>query len=539
MINGEIMSSEKNLKPSKLKKGKKGEKNILLTCFKIVAVSVIFVLQIVFMAFMYTTTKGIYIYARYVFEALKVITALFILYKHDSAAYKISWIVFILVFPVVGIVAYILWGNSKLRKKEELKLRKIRVDTENSLESKEEVKEALKKEDIYKYMQANYINKISGYPVYFNQGVEYFDIGENFFKSLNEDLKKAKNYIFIEFFIISQGKLWNETFEILKEKAKEGVEIKIIIDSFGSLLKKPKNFKEELEQYGIKLYKFNPFSPVINGYINYRDHRKIVVIDGVVSYTGGVNLADEYANLIERFGYWKDGGIKVEGEAAKSFLIMFLRNIEEITLQKVDYEKYIKISEENLPKRNINKNNVGFIAPFADGPDNRKNPIENIYIQTLNYAKKYVYMTTPYFIVSENILNAILNSARSGVDVRLIVPYIPDKKIVNVATKSYYEVLLEAGVKVYEYKPGFIHSKTFVSDDEVSIVGTANIDFRSMNLNFECTTWTYKTNVEKDVREDFENMLKECKEINLDEWKKRSIFRKMAEGFVAAFSPMM
>lgn len=538
------MSSEKNLNPSKLKKGKKGEKNILLTFFKIIAVVVIFILQLLFMAFMYTTTKGIYLYARYAFEIIKIITVCYILYKHDSAAYKISWILFILVFPVVGIVAYILWGNSKLRKKEELKLRKIRVDTENTLESKEEVKEKLKNEDIYKYMQANYINKISGYPVYFNQGIEYFDIGENFFRSLNEDLKKAKNYIFLEFFIISQGRLWDETFEILKEKAKEGVEIKIIIDSFGSLLKKPKNLKEELKKNGIELYKFNPFSPVINGYINYRDHRKIVVIDGTIAYTGGVNLADEYANLIERFGYWKDGGIKVEGEATKSFLMMFLRNVEEITLKKVDYEKYINICEQNLNKEKLdnkenNKNSVGFVAPFADGPDNRKNPIENIYIQTLNYAKKYVYMTTPYFIVSENILNAILNSARSGVDVRLIVPYIPDKKIVNVATKSYYEVLLEAGVKVYEYKPGFIHSKTFVSDDEVSIVGTANIDFRSMNLNFECTTWTYKTGVEKNVRKDFENMLKECKEINLDDWKKRSVFRKMAEGIISAFSPMM
>lgn len=535
------MSSKKNLTPSKLKKGKKGEKNLLLTIFKIVAVTLVFILQILYLVFMYTATKSIYVYAKYVFEVLKIATAIWILYKHDSAAYKISWILFILVFPVAGMVAFVLWGNSKLRKKEELKLRNIRKETEKTLESKDEVKEALRKKDIYRYMQANYINKISGFPVYFNQGVQYFDIGEKFFESLNKDLKKAKDYIFLEFFILSEGKLWNETFEILKEKAKEGVEVKIIIDSLGSLIKKPKKFKETLKKYNIEVYEFNPFSPIINGYINYRDHRKIVVIDGVISYTGGVNLADEYANLIERFGYWKDGGIKVEGKSCKSFLLMFLRNVEEITLKKVDYEKYIKIGEKNL--ENISefesKNNTGFIAPFADGPDNRKNPIENVYIQTLNYASKYVYMTTPYFIVSETVLNAILNSARSGVDVRVIVPFIPDKKIVNIATKSYYEVLLKAGVKVYEYRPGFIHSKTFVSDDVVSIVGTANIDFRSMNLNFECTTWTYDTGVEKDVKEDFFNMLKECKEISLEEWEKRSIFRKIAEGLVAVFSPMM
>ncbi len=532
------MSSKKNLEASKLKKGKKGEKNILLTVFKLVAVIVILAVQIFFMLAMYTTTRGIYIYARYIFEFLKIVTVLYILYRHDSASYKISWIIFILFLPVVGILAYYLWGNSKLRRKEERKIRRIRVDTEQELSSKEEVKEALKKDNIYRYNQVNYINKISGYPVYFNQGIKYFDIGEDFFRSLNEDLRKAKDYIFIEFYIIASGKLWDETYNILKQKASEGVEIIIIIDSLGCLIKKPKNFKDDLARHNIKVYEFNPFTPVINGYVNYRDHRKIAIIDGVTAYTGGVNLADEYANLIERFGYWKDVGIKVEGEAVKSFLIMFLRNLEEITVKKVDYDKYILISDKNREKIKY-KEHHGFVAPFADGPDNRKNPIENIYIQTLNYAKDYVYMTTPYFIVSETILNAILNSARSGVDVRVIVPYIPDKKLVNVATKSYYEVLLEAGVRVYEYKPGFIHSKTFVSDDETSIVGTANIDFRSMNLNFECTTWTYKTGVEKDVRKDFENILKECVEIDLESWKNRSIFRKMAEGIMAAFSPMM
>lgn len=532
------MSSDKNLKALKLKKGKNGEKNIILTVIKIVAVLAILSVQLFFMIAMYTTTKGIYVYARYLFDFFKIVTVLYILYKHDSAAYKISWIIFILFLPVVGVLSYFLWGNSKLRKKEELKIKKIRVDSENELYSKKEVKEALKKEDIYRYNQANYINKISGYPVYFNQGVEYFDIGENFFKSMNEELKKAKNYILMEFYIVSDGKLWNETFKILKQKASEGVEVKIIIDSFGSLIKKPKRFKEEMKKHNIEVYEFNPFSPIINGYFNYRDHRKIIVIDGKVAYTGGVNLADEYANLIERYGYWKDVGIKVEGEAVNSFIIMFLRNLEETAMIKIDYDKYINIAEEN--REDIkSKEHKGYIVPFADGPDNRKNPIENIYIQTINYAKEYVYMTTPYFIVSETILNAILNSARSGVDVRVVVPYIPDKKLVNVATKSYYEVLLEAGVKVYEYKPGFIHSKTFVSDDEISIVGTANIDFRSMNLNFECITWTYKTGVEKDVKQDFENIIKECVEIDLETWKKRSIFRKMAEGIMAAFSPMM
>ena len=532
------MSSEKNLMPSKEKKGKKGEKNILLTVIKSIAVVLALLLDIFIMFCIYTTMRGVYTYARLAFDTLKIGIVIYILYRHDSSAYKISWIVFIMVFPVVGTLAYVLWGNSKLRRKEARKFRKIRVDTEYTLESKEDVKEAIKKEDKRKYNQVNYLNKISGYPVYNNEGIKYFDIGEKFFKSMLEDLKQAKDYIFMEFFIIANGKLWNEVLEVLEEKVYEGVEVHIIIDSLGSIKKKPRHFKEEMKKIGINVYEFNPFTLPINGYINYRDHRKIIVIDGKVSYTGGVNLADEYANLIERFGYWKDVGIKVEGEAVNSFLIMFLRNLEEITLSRIDYNKYIRIGVEDRNKVKT-KEHQGYILPFADGPDNRKNPVENIYIQTISYAKNYVYMTTPYFIVSEVILNAILNSARSGVDVRVIVPYIPDKKLVNTVTKSYYEVLLEAGVRVYEYKPGFIHSKTFVADDDTSIVGTANMDFRSMNLNFECTTWTYKTGLEKDVRQDFENMLKDCVEIDINKWRKRPLHQKMAEGILAAFSPMM
>ncbi len=487
---------------------------------------------------MYTTTRGIYTYARIIFEIAKVVTVLYLLYRHDSAAYKISWILFIMFFPIVGILAYFMWGNSKLRKKEERKFRKIRVDTEEFLRDSKVIAQDIKQLDKYKYNQVNYMNKIAGYPLYRNEGLEYFDIGEKFFRSFISDIKNAKKYIFIEFFIVASGKLWDETLEILKEKANEGVRVVIIIDSLGSLIKKPKHFKEEMKKLNIEVYEFNPFTPFINAYVNYRDHRKIIIVDGIVAYTGGVNLADEYANLIERFGYWKDVGIKVEGKAVISFLIMFLRNLEEITLEAVDYDKYLDIAKE-LRKDTKENEHKGFVLPFSDGPDNRKNPVENIYIQTINYAKDYVYMTTPYFVVSETILIALLNSARSGVDVRVIVPYIPDKKLVNVATKSYYEVLLEAGVKVYEYKPGFIHSKTFVADDDTSIVGTANLDYRSMHLNFECVTWTYKTGVEKDVKQDFENMLKECIEVNLEDWKKRSIFRKMLEAVISAFSPML
>lgn len=258
----------------------------------------------------------------------------------------------------------------------------------------------------------------------------------------------------------------------------------------------------------------------------------------MVAYTGGVNIADEYVNLIEKYGYWKDVGIKIYGESVNSFVVMFLGFLEQITNKRIDIKEYINIGKDESSDK-VRKEKAGYIMPFDDGPDNMKNPTENVYIQAFNYTKNYMYMTTPYFVVSQTVLDSILNSARSGVDVRIIVPYIPDKKLVNIATKSYYEVLLEAGVKIYEYGPGFIHAKSFVADDNISIVGTANLDFRSMHLNFECTVFTYNTGEEIKIKEDFESMLIDCKEIKLDEWRKRSIITKLMEAFMTAFSPMI
>lgn len=510
----------------------KGEKNIIVTIFKAIIIALLFIVQIVGMFILYKTAQVVYMYARIVYNIAQIVTILYIIYHHDSAAYKISWIIFIMFIPIVGILAYILWGRSKLRMKKELEIRKVRVYSENLLKNSEPLLESIKKEDKYKYNQVEYMTKISGYPIYANQGVQYFNIGEKFFDSLKEDLMKAKKYILLEFFIIDRGQLWDEIFSILKVKAKEGVKVQMIMDSLGCLLKNTRNLKEEIEKEGIEVYTFNPFSPVISGYINYRDHRKIIVIDGKSGYTGGVNIADEYVNLISKFGHWKDVGIKIEGEAVWSFTIMFLRNLEGIINEKIEYNWYKNKIENEKEKK-------GYVLPLADGPDNRKSPIENTYIQTINYAKDYVYMTTPYFIISEQLLTAMLNSARGGVDVRVIVPHIPDKKAVYLATRSFYEVLLEAGIKVYEYKPGFIHSKTFVADNNTAIVGTANLDFRSMHLNFEDIVWTYKTGEEEKIKQDFEVMLKDCISINLEKWQSRPRIMKMAEAVVAAFAPML
>lgn len=529
---------DKEIKEQMKKGKKKGEKKLFITILKIVSVILIFLLQVVLMLALYTTGRGLYHYARIVYDCIKIGSILYLLYRHDSAAYKISWILFITFFPVVGLIAFMLWGNSKLRKKKELQFRRVRVETEEMLENSKEITEEILQKDHLTYNQINYMNKISGYPIHRNYGIEYFKIGEDFFESLKKDLKKAQKYILIEFYIVSQGKLSTEVFDILKQKVKEGVKVQMIVDSLGTLFTFPKKKREELEEAGIEIYVFNPISVVISGYINYRDHRKIVVIDGVCAYTGGVNLADEYANIIEKYGHWKDVGVKIKGDGSWNFALMFLRSLEQLTKQEIDYQWYKNI-EENILKKWKLKEPKGYVLPCADGPDNRKNPIESIYIQTINHAKDYIYITTPYFVISESLLNALLTSARSGVDVRVILPHIPDKKMVQKVTRSYYEVLLEAGIKVYEYRPGFIHSKTFVADDDTAIVGTANLDFRSMHLNFECINWMYETGEEKRVKEDFEEMLNSCMEIDLIEWKKRPFIKKAWEAVLTAFAPML
>lgn len=530
--------SKESQKDSKDIRKQKGEKNILITLFKITMVILIFLIQLIFMGILYSTANSVYHYAKVLFEIIKIITVLILLYRHDNAAYKISWIIFILFFPVVGMLAFYLWGNTKLRKKKSNEIKRVTVDTEYTLKDSTGIAKELLSIDKYKYNQVEYMTKITGYPIYRNGGCEYYETGEKFFDSLKKDLAKAQKYILMEFYILSAGKLWDEILEILKQKAEQGVKITIIIDSLGSLLTRPKDLVEDMRALGIDVFTFNPFTPIINGYINYRDHRKIVVVDGVCAYTGGVNLADEYTNIIKKYGYWKDVGIKVQGKATWSYTLMFLRSLEQMTEEKVDYLWYKEIGEA-MQKQIKERNHNGFVLSFADGPENRKNPVENIYIQTINYAKDYVYITTPYFIISESLLTAILNCARSGVDVRVILPHIPDKKLVQMVTRSYYEVLLEAGVRVYEFEPGFIHSKTFVVDDDTAIVGTANLDYRSAHLNFECASWIYRTGEEKVVRQDFEETLKHCIEIDLATWKKRPFVKKASEALLSAFSPML
>lgn len=510
----------------------KGENNIFVNVAKIVVFLMLVAIQLYVL---YAIYKGTFLFSEYltgVFTLIQLIAVLYIIYQNGNPAYKIAWIIFIMFLPIAGILVYLLWGNGKMSKKRTKEIENIEKRGENTLCFDKTVYEELKQKDPLKYHQAEYIRQVTGYPVYRNRQVQFLEIGETFFENLKEDLKKATHYILMEYFIIAESSMWDEIFDILKEKAKQGVEIKISVDEIGSIVLYPKHFKKKLKEAGIELKIFNPVTPVIGAYLNYRDHRKIAVIDGKVAYNSGINIADEYINRDHRRGHWKDTGVRVSGEAVWSYTLMFLRMWELSTKQEVDYEKY-QVTVKN------EKESRGYLAFYGDGPNNLKNPAENVYIQLINQARNYIYITTPYLIIDNELTVALSNAARSGVDVRIITPYIPDKKFVQVMTRSFYQRLLEAGVKIYEYKPGFIHSKLFVSDDEVAVVGTINLDFRSLYLHFECGTWIYQTGEELRIKNDFIDTMNVSLEVDLESWKKRSFIKKVTEAILTAFAPLM
>lgn len=516
-------------------KKKKGEKNIWVTLIKLAISLIVFCIQLGIFYFIY---KGSIIFSNSFSIGIKILqfmVVIYILYGHEKLAYKIPWLIVIMFLPVAGIIIYFLWGATRVGKNMKKARNKAVANSHHLLQDDIVEIQEISEKDKQALKQVTLLKTLSKYPVYRNEKIEYLDIGEKCFERIQQDIKNAEKYILIEFFIIAKGNLFNRIYELLKEKLDAGVKVIIMADGWGSLLRYPKRLLDDLEERGAIVKKYNPLRFGINTYINYRDHRKIVVIDGVIAYTGGINIADEYTNEQIRFGHWKDNGIRVTGKAVESYLIAFLKNYEMATNKAPDYNWFIT----NKGKYLINDQHKGYNMFFTDGPDNRKNPSENVYISVLNSAKDYVYIYTPYFVPSPELLTAILNASRSGVDVRLITPHKADKWYVHLTTRSYYEVLLETGVKIYEYLPGFLHAKTFIADDNTAIVGSINLDYRSLNLNFECGTWMYKTGTEMDIKQDFINTMEKSKEITLEEIKNRNIFVKILEAIINTFAPLL
>ncbi|MFQ9073340.1 MAG: cardiolipin synthase [Faecalibacillus faecis] len=347
--------------------------------------------------------------------------------------------------------------------------------------------------------QMNYLNQ-QRYPTYYGQDLKYFSLGDDAFEPLLEDLINAMKFIFMQFFIVDEVKMLTSVLDILKQKVQEGVEVRFMYDDVGSLTMLPRHYYRQLEKMGIQSVAFNPFVPFLSLAMNNRDHKKIVVVDGKIGFSGGFNLADEYINQRVKYGHWKDSGLMIHGEAVNSLTKLFLESWNVAKNSEEDYEKYY-VHEEN-------KENDGFGVPYGDSPLDDESVGENVYLNMINQSHDYLYITTPYLILDDNLQTALINASKRGVDVRIITPGIPDKKLVFRVTRSYYQTLMKHGIRIYEYTPGFIHAKNFLVDDKCATVGTINLDYRSLYLHFENGIYLYNNKILKDIKEDFSDSRK-------------------------------
>ena len=443
-----------------------------------------------------------YIGIRLIAFIVGVIIFFKIVNKPEDPEFKIPWIVGMLLLPFFFSVMFLIFGNHGLNRRDKIIVHGTINAFNAHFKSIEQENNKMIDELDNAIGTFRYVHNTTHLGPHKNNRVTYYKTGEEFFPDFIESLKKAKEFIFIEFFIISDGQLWSQVTEILKQKASEGVDVRIVYDDMGCGGTISLSTPRKLRKFGIKCYKFHPFRPFLSGVYNNRDHRKIVVIDHQMAFTGGINLADEYANIKKRFGYWKDTMVKIEGSAINNLITIFLQNHDLCTGEISDYNSYLMY---NYPKYHEH----GYVMPFGDGPGSFDDALigEQNYINMLNYAKKSVFISTPYLVPTYSLLDAMRNAALRGVQVNLIVPGIPDKKAVYAVAKSHFKYLLDAGVNIYIYTPGFNHMKTMIADDELAFVGTINYDFRSLVHHFECGTLLYKCPCIKDIREDFNQMI--------------------------------
>lgn len=452
--------------------------------------------------FNYLTSKFVFI--EVFLHILAVIVVLNIIRTSKHLSSDLTWIFLIILFPVPATFVFLMTYFNLFINRTFKSIVKEEKKAVTFLNQDDEVLEDLKKECPTYYQDFMFL-KNSNFPIYYNNNFDYYSPGEKGFPVLLSELKKAKKYIFMEYFIIEEGIMFNSILDILKEKVKEGVECRVMYDDMGSLHTLPKSYANILESYGIKAVTFNKVTPFLSTIMNNRDHRKILIIDGKVAFSGGVNLADEYINKKVVHGKWLDNIIRIKGKAVDSMLVTFLTNWNALRHEDVDYRNFMVEHKARVKD--------GFIVPYSETPLDFELTAQSVYMDILNRAQDYVYIMTPYLIIDEEMINCLIHTAKKGVDVKIIVPGVADKKIIHDIGESYYDQLIRGGVHIYEYKPGFVHAKVFVSDDISSVVGTINLDYRSLYLHFENAVLLYKSKKIMDIKKDFLNALEDSVEI--------------------------
>lgn len=513
-----------------LQKGKRGVLNVL---FGRTAIIVVLILLQFGMMFSVSRWLGEYVPEFYSFILLaSVIIGIHVLNKPGDPTVKLTWIIIIMAAPFFGALLYMWIQNDIGHRILHSRLDGILDRTKNYLNTDEELKAHLKNQHHDLYELSVYMDRVGGYPVYQGCPVTYFKSGEEKFEDLLVELEKAREFIFLEYFIIEEGYMWGRILEILSRKAKEGVEVRVLYDGTCSLYKVPYGYAKKIRSLGIQCKMFAPLRPTVSTHYNNRDHRKILVIDGHVAYTGGINLADEYINRKKLYGHWKDTAVKVEGAAVKSFTLMFLQmwNVDE----RVElYDTYVNREYEILPPPK------GYVIPYGDSPLDHERVGEMVYFDILNRAEKHVHIMTPYLILNQEMLTALTFAAKRGVEVQLILPHQPDKEAAFALAKTYYAQLLKAGVEIYEYLPGFVHAKIFTSDNRKAVVGTINLDYRSLQHHFECGLYMYDVEAISVMERDFIDTRAKCKKITMADVRRDKITRRILGPLLKVVAPLM
>lgn len=490
----------------------------------------------------------------YIFEILSLVSSavmVYIINDKSNPAYKIAWIIPVMLMPLFGGVLYLFvkLNFGALAPKRVLNRNLDR--TKKYAKTSDEVRAGIEKEEASFGKLADYIEQTGGYPAWGNTSVSYYALGDDTMEVLVEELKKAKKYIFLEYFIIEEGIFWNQILEILEEKAKEGLDVRVMYDDFGCVALLPRKYHMLLKQKGIRCRKYAALTPVLSTHLNNRDHRKMIVIDGVTAFSGGINLADEYINAYDKYGHWKDNGFLLKGDGVYNYTMMFLQmwNINSASAEE-DFSIYLEkrplegeestAKQERLSEEEYSSwQHPGYVIPYGDGPHQLEDVAKNVYMDILNRTRKYVYIMTPYLILDYEMQQALEHAAKCGVDVRIIMPHIPDKKMVFYIGRTYYPQLIRAGVKIYEYTPGFVHSKTFFSDGDMATVGTINLDFRSLYLHYECGTLFYKTEGLDKIKEDFQDTFEKCQPVNMQDYYRFPLRQRMAGRVLRVFGPLL
>ncbi|MBQ6401489.1 MAG: cardiolipin synthase [Firmicutes bacterium] len=529
------MEEMKDLKDTMVRLAKPKRKGILSLIFS--RFFIIILLILVELAVMIIPLILLTEHLQYFYICMIIFTLIMLFYLFNSnmdSTAKLTWMLIISVLQVAGALMLLFTQSNTGQRMLRKRALQMVDDTRDAIPQDPEVIARLKEEDSCTDDLLTYLNRSGCFPVCDDTEVTYFPLGEDKFQAMLEELSKAEEYIYMEYFIIEEGVMWGSILKILIEKAKAGVDVRVMYDGMCEISTLPSNYCKLLEAEGIKARSYAPIRPFISSHYNYRDHRKILVIDGKVAFNGGVNLADEYINEIERFGHWKDTAVMLKGSAVRSFTLMFLQmwNIQEET---PDFSKAL----EPAQKATEPVHPSGYVVPYCDCPLDEDKVGEAVYIDTLYRAGNYVHVMTPYLILDGELEAALLFAGQRGIDVKLILPGIPDKKIAYALAKSHYKRLLKAGVKIYEYTPGFVHAKVCVSDDERAVVGTINMDYRSLYHHFECATYMYKTDCVAQIEEDFQETLAKCRQVTEETVRNEELFYKIVGPIAKLIAPLM